>query len=724
MSSLSCAIANVFLCHLFSVTSISPTKISEFAVTTTSDPSAGNTDPLSLALYWENYVYFCVLIPLHPDTTYTCNVSDTDQVHLHTTNCSDFMFLFENDDSNGVYIENVSVTDNMGHVYSINTFCLSEQDRAIGRLGDLNTSCSDFNGFYEYDEICMDSDSNVCGRTRRVAVEFPTNLFEDLANNEEGLVYPISTLDVTLCYQHSLKPTTAPTKTPDPAEVTYNTFSIQWKPQFCYKNIAEQCHNDAIPNITIHGIWPNWYAGEWPSYCARPALSPQDIEHVQERLQIIWPTLKSSNTNFGFWSYEWRKHGTCWSIMNATNYFSTAIRWYEDYKEIQNILAAVGIYASNTATYHLLNVTNALSAVLNQRIVIQCNSGKYIVAFYVCRDWFGNAIDCPSNKVSNCGSEVILSLQVLPEPTPIELFGFKTSKHWWSAAGNITINVRLYWDVYIYQCPLTVSVSNTLYLCNPMNATTVTCDDDEATPRFAMLIENNDEFTPLEIDEIYVKDQRNPPYYYEIRAFCIQSNAQHVGRYSNNTECSIADVDIKYDAICVGADVTCSQIALISFREHYLFSSYKEGMVSLGNVSSCLTTTNQSELPTIIPTTVSPTMEPTMSPRTMSTLMVTKNAEDAKKPDQFESELFWVVLVLFFVSILLCVTWVCCNKNTKEEAQFDRIGQQEMIGDDLRIQMIEVQDTNGSVIQHYNTNDGNIEETEAFNTTERTNMTH
>eukprot|EP01083_Nonionella_stella_P034213 93680_1 len=208
--------------------------------------------------------------------------------------------------------------------------------------------------------------------------------------------------------------------TPEPVTINlseYITFAIQWKPQFCYKNTAPNCHIESIPNITIHGIWPNSYSGSHPSYCSDTKLQTKDVETIQEELEIYWPTLSNSNTNFGFWSHEWHKHGTCWYSVNTTQYFQYGILWMknESYKHIQNILATNGIYASNENEYSLQNVTNSLNNGLNQKSVVRCKNGKYISEFFVCRNWTAGKMDCPNNLLSNCNENVILSLQVLPD---------------------------------------------------------------------------------------------------------------------------------------------------------------------------------------------------------------------------------------------------------------------------------------------------------------------
>eukprot|EP01084_Bolivina_argentea_P158771 276568_1 len=248
----------------------------------------------------------------------------------------------------------------------------------------------------------------------------------------------------TMIYE-TLEPTTEePMTTETPWTTIYNSFTIQWKPYICNESYAPNCHNDSIGNITIHGIWPNYYRKGYPPgplYCNGPKLQKSDVESMRHALETYWPTLVYSNTNFGFWSYEWDKHGTCWTLMNATEFFATAIDWMivDGYRDIQNILAANGIVASNENLYLLEDVNKILNEAFDQKITVKCKyAHKYISEFYACRDWFGEKMDCPDTLKSSCPDKVMLNLQAMPNG-----YTSTTAQHYYtlSPTNNDSYNV-------------------------------------------------------------------------------------------------------------------------------------------------------------------------------------------------------------------------------------------------------------------------------------------
>eukprot|EP01083_Nonionella_stella_P281844 959204_1 len=203
-------------------------------------------------------------------------------------------------------------------------------------------------------------------------------------------------------------------------DTTYNAFTIQWKPQTCYKNAHPSCFSDVIPNITIHGIWPNYYSGWFPSDCPGNELEYKQIQHLETELEIYWAALilpiDGGFPNFEFWSHEWAKHGTCWHYVNVTQYFEYALSWIKnDYNNIENILATDNIYPSSKQTYSLSQVTESISMGLNQKVVLRCIAKRFISEFWVCRDWFGDKIDCPDVLPSNCDDTVVLTVQIPPD---------------------------------------------------------------------------------------------------------------------------------------------------------------------------------------------------------------------------------------------------------------------------------------------------------------------
>ena len=82
---------------------------------------------------------------------------------------------------------------------------------------------------------------------------------------------------------------------------------------------------DADPTWTIHGLWP-----EWPSAshgeCRPVVFNESKIADLLPELNKVWPSDKGPAEDF--WTHEWKKHGSCADHMDEHQYFSTALKLY------------------------------------------------------------------------------------------------------------------------------------------------------------------------------------------------------------------------------------------------------------------------------------------------------------------------------------------------------------------------------------------------------------
>lgn len=105
-------------------------------------------------------------------------------------------------------------------------------------------------------------------------------------------------------------------------------------PSYNYEVVAlhQCCHQQG--NWTLHGVWPEFNDGQWPSYCRTG--DPLDIEQIQPllaRLDSDWPDCYCSQgqTCLGLWSHEWSKHGTCSRFFpDQYKYFLGGLERYND----------------------------------------------------------------------------------------------------------------------------------------------------------------------------------------------------------------------------------------------------------------------------------------------------------------------------------------------------------------------------------------------------------
>ncbi|KAG8099310.1 hypothetical protein GUJ93_ZPchr0013g33834 [Zizania palustris] len=182
----------------------------------------------------------------------------------------------------------------------------------------------------------------------------------------------------------------------------------------------------------IHGLWPNYAqcrssAGEvglvdmgvmrrkkcWPEYCddGKP-LSLWEIKDLVKQLDQSWPTLScKSGKSMEFWSYEWRKHGTC-SDLGQHDYFAAALA-LKSRHNLTAILADAGIVPSDDDTYFLSSISDAIAEGTGFKANLECNRDKsgetQLFQVYQCVDRSGNSlIDCPLPMQGKCRDRVKL----------------------------------------------------------------------------------------------------------------------------------------------------------------------------------------------------------------------------------------------------------------------------------------------------------------------------
>ncbi|RZC80165.1 hypothetical protein C5167_042741 [Papaver somniferum] len=63
----------------------------------------------------------------------------------------------------------------------------------------------------------------------------------------------------------------------------------------------------------IHGLWPNYVDGTYPTYCdSENPFNPTSISDIEKKLQKNCPVIDCpNNVGLKFWGHEWDRHGTC-----------------------------------------------------------------------------------------------------------------------------------------------------------------------------------------------------------------------------------------------------------------------------------------------------------------------------------------------------------------------------------------------------------------------------
>ncbi|TYI55736.1 hypothetical protein E1A91_D11G161700v1 [Gossypium mustelinum] len=99
-------------------------------------------------------------------------------------------------------------------------------------------------------------------------------------------------------------------------EFDYFALALQWPGTICHQTrhccSSNGCcrGSDSPTEFTIHGLWPDYNDGSWPSCCARSQFDIKEISTLMGALQKYWPSLYCSrpSTCFSgkgiFWAHE------------------------------------------------------------------------------------------------------------------------------------------------------------------------------------------------------------------------------------------------------------------------------------------------------------------------------------------------------------------------------------------------------------------------------------
>ena len=172
-----------------------------------------------------------------------------------------------------------------------------------------------------------------------------------------------------------------------PGDGTYDYFLLaqMWPQTSCYslnrkwRHAEDSCSPCNMPRDdlkwTVHGLWPNSNSGRHPANCNNVQYNPQLLsQSFRQDMMQKWPTLKDGMTNDGFWSHEFKKHGTCALDHHLTNtipkYFSMALELLDKYN-LGPILSSQNIFPGRV--YNLNQVQEAIQRELGVGVQIQCS---------------------------------------------------------------------------------------------------------------------------------------------------------------------------------------------------------------------------------------------------------------------------------------------------------------------------------------------------------------
>ncbi|CAL9162660.1 unnamed protein product, partial [Musa hybrid cultivar] len=191
-------------------------------------------------------------------------------------------------------------------------------------------------------------------------------------------------------------------------------FVLQWPGSYC--DTAKSCcyptSGKPAADFGIHGLWPNYNDGSYPSNC--DPNNPYDASKVRDLLSTMrqkWPTLACpSSDGTQFWTHEWEKHGTCSeSVLDQHGYFQAALKLKKQV-DVLRILQDAGIQPDG-GDYSLKSIVSAISDAIGYTPWIECNNDEagnsQLYQVYLCVDTSAaKLIECPVLPRKRCGSEI------------------------------------------------------------------------------------------------------------------------------------------------------------------------------------------------------------------------------------------------------------------------------------------------------------------------------
>jgi len=191
-----------------------------------------------------------------------------------------------------------------------------------------------------------------------------------------------------------------------------------YTPEYCYGTSYPGCEAPQdywLDHFTLHGLWPQYKSGGYPSSCTNEKYDVASADYVGwDDMTKYWPEVEYEVTDpeyTSFWEHEWSKHGTC-SGLSQDDYFQTTINLIKSFGTPQSLTDA----ADKKTTLSAATLRNDMGGATYASL--QCVSGKYLSGVYTC--WTPvNGIPttqtvCPSDvqKEDTCTSST-LTIQTL-----------------------------------------------------------------------------------------------------------------------------------------------------------------------------------------------------------------------------------------------------------------------------------------------------------------------
>jgi ribonuclease T2 len=175
----------------------------------------------------------------------------------------------------------------------------------------------------------------------------------------------------------------------------YYVLTLSWSPVYCeqHPDDREQCGTKRY-GFVLHGLWPQYTNGGYPSSCASSAHLTEDARAFG---RAVFPSERLI-------AHEWQKHGTC-SGLDAKAYFKAADEARQEIR-IPPELQPGTRTRETTAQAVSRSIRDSNPRITNRGLAVVC-SGPELAEVRICLSKELQPIACGSSVRDSCRSGTI-----------------------------------------------------------------------------------------------------------------------------------------------------------------------------------------------------------------------------------------------------------------------------------------------------------------------------
>ncbi|KAJ1286632.1 hypothetical protein BS78_03G367300 [Paspalum vaginatum] len=160
----------------------------------------------------------------------------------------------------------------------------------------------------------------------------------------------------------------------------YYVLALQWPGTICRETSTccdtnGCCRSTPLKWFTIHGLWPQYNYGGWPSCCRPTRFNINKILMLMPILEKYWPSLYCGSSSTCFGGRE--THGSCAhpEIQDEYDYFSTALYLYSKYN-VTKALRKANIRPRSGRKYAVGHIVAVIEYAFGSMPSVVCKNGS------------------------------------------------------------------------------------------------------------------------------------------------------------------------------------------------------------------------------------------------------------------------------------------------------------------------------------------------------------